>query len=292
MIYTPQTIDIRRVRWHWLYVLLERILARVTDVIVSVNERDRQRLIGWGIPPHKIVTIPNGIDLNAFEQPAEAGRLRRGLGLDEERPVVMQVARLCAQKDPLAFVEGAAQVVRECPEAQFALVGEGPLWDAVGAHIQSLDLNEHVQLLGWQDQAFKLMAAADVVTLTSRWEGAPYTLLEAMACSRPVVATTVNGCPEIVLNGDSGFLVPPGDTAAWARRIIDLLSDTEMAAAMGQQGKSRVEHKFSLSEMVLCVESLYQRAIKMDRSFTQAHSSVQVEASSDGETVRERPAFQ
>jgi glycosyltransferase involved in cell wall biosynthesis len=113
--------------------------------------------------------------------------------------------------------------------------------------------------LGWRDEAFKLMAAADVVSLTSRWEGTPYTLLEAMAWSRPAAATAVNGCTEIVVDGDTGFLVSPGDTIAWARRITDLLSDPVMAAALGQQGRRRVEERFSLREMVARIESLYQQ---------------------------------
>ena len=280
---------------HWLYVLIERILARVTDVIISVNEPDRERLIRWGIPSHKIVIIPNGIDLspsaplttlrtgslgvNSVEGPAlsaaegacpersrrvegpvDVGSLRRALGLDEDRPLVMQVARLSAQKDPLAFVEGAAHVVRERPDAQFALVGEGPLTEATAKRVRALGLDEHVHLLGWRDEAFRLMAAADVVSLTSRWEGAPHTLLEAMAWSRPVVATAVNGCPEIVVDGGTGFLVPPGDTKAWARRIIDLLSDPTMAAAMGREGRIRVEERFSLREMAARIEGPYQQA--------------------------------
>ncbi|MBE9507515.1 MAG: glycosyltransferase family 4 protein [Chloroflexi bacterium] len=302
VIYTPQTIDIRRVRFHWLYVLIERILARVTDVIISVNEPDRERLIRWGIPPHKIVIIPNGIDLSPSapsttlmtgslgvnsiegtcpacpersrgkpaEGPVDVGSLRRALGLDEDRPLVMQVARLSAQKDPLAFVEGAAHVVRERPDVQFALVGEGPLTEATAKRVRALGLDEHVHLLGWRDEAFNLMAAADVVSLTSRWEGAPHTLLEAMAWSRPVVATAVNGCPEIVVDGGTGFLVPPGDTKAWARRIIDLLSDPVMAAAMGREGRIRVEERFSLREMAARIEGPYQQA-------AQAHKRPQVQ---------------
>jgi glycosyltransferase involved in cell wall biosynthesis len=258
-VYTPQTIDIRRARFHWLYVLIEYVLAHATDVIVSVNEADRKRMIRWGIPAHKIVNIPNGIDLSAFKGPVDSGSLRRALGLDENRPLVMQVARLSAQKDPLAFVEGAAHVVRERPDAQFALVGEGPLRDAVAARIQALGLRGHVHMLGWRDEAFRLMVAADVVSLTSRWEGMPYTLLEAMAWGRPVVATAVNGCPEIVVDAETGFLAPPGDTAAWAGRVADLLSDPAMAAGMGWQGRARVEERFSLQGVVARVESLYQR---------------------------------
>jgi len=258
IIYTPQTIDIRQTRWRWLYVLIERTLASVTDTIISVNEADRNRLIRWGIPPSKVVTIPNGIALDAFaEGSVDARDLRRTLGLDENRPVVMQVGRLSAQKNPLAFVEGAARVVRDRPDVQFALVGEGPLREAVAERIRTLDLDRRVRLLGWREAAFRLMPAADVVSLTSRWEGTPYTLLEAMAWSRPVVATAVNGCPEIVLDGITGLLAPPGDVEAWARCVVRLVSDPALSARMGQQGRRRMEACFSLPAMIECVEKVY-----------------------------------
>ncbi|MCJ7738143.1 MAG: glycosyltransferase family 4 protein [Anaerolineae bacterium] len=262
VIYTPQTIDIRRARWHWLYRLCERTLASVTDAIVSVSEWDRQRLMQWGIPHHKIVTIPNGIDLTAFDGTVDVGSLRRELGLDADRPLVMQVGRLSAQKAPLAFVAGAARVVRERPDAQFALVGEGPLREAVAAHIRALDLDGHVHLLGWREGACRLIAAADVVSLTSRWEGMPHALLEAMAWSRPVVATAVNGCPEIVVDGAPGFLVPSGNTTVWAGRVLDLLNEPAMAAAMGRQGRKRVEERFSVQEMIARIERLYLQVAK------------------------------
>jgi glycosyltransferase involved in cell wall biosynthesis len=171
----------------------------------------------------------------------------------------MQMARLSAQKDPLAFVEGAARVVRKCPEAQFALVGEGPLREEVAARVTERGLRDHVHLLGWHAEGYRLLAAGDVVSLTSRWEGAPYSLLEAMAWSRPVVATAVNGCPEIVVDGETGYLVPPGDTAAWAGRVVELLRDPAKAAEMGRQGRRRVEEHFSLRDMAARLERLYEQ---------------------------------
>lgn len=257
IIYTPQTIDIRQVRWHWLYVLVERALAHLTDTVISVSEFDRERLIGWGLAPYKVVTIPNGIDPNAFETPADVGRLRQELGVDEERPLVMQVGGLRAQKAPLAFVEGASRVARECPNVQFVLIGEGPLTEKVRARVLELGLERHVRLTGWREGAYRLMPAANIVTLTSQWEGMPHVLLEAMACSRPVVATAVNGCPEIVVDGVTGFLVPAGDPAAWARRVVDLLNDPVTADAMGRRGRERVEERFSLRRMIAQIERLY-----------------------------------
>jgi glycosyltransferase involved in cell wall biosynthesis len=259
IVYTPQTIDIRRSRWQWLYRRIERGLAHFTDVIVSVNDADRQRLIDWGIPPLKVVTIPNGIDLRAFEEPVDVPDVRRSLRLAPDRPLVMQVARLSPQKDPLAFVNGAARVIAERPDAQFALVGEGPLREETEARVRALGVDGCVHLLGWRNQAHRLMAAADIVTLTSRWEGSPYSLLEAMAWSRPVIATAVNGCSEIVAHGHTGFLAPPGDAAAWASHVLALLNDPAMAARMGRAGREQVEHGFSLRSTISRTESLYRR---------------------------------
>lgn len=260
VVYTPQTIDIRRARWAWLYHCLERILARFTDKIVSVSEADRQRLVGWGIPPDKVATIPNGIDPAGLAVTADVGHLRHSLGLAPERPLVLQVGRLSAQKDPVAFVEGAALVLGEYPGAQFALVGDGPLRDCVAVRIRELGLGGHVHLLGWREDAVGLMPAADILTLTSRWEGAPYALLEAMACSLPVVATAVNGCPEIVVEGQTGLLVPPGQPAAWAKAVAKLLGDPMLAASMGHEGRERVEEHFSIAEMLSRIETLYKEA--------------------------------
>lgn len=259
VVYTPQVIDIRRARWHWLYVQIERTLARITTTIISVNEVDRERMIRLGIPATKIVTIPNGIDPGGLQGPGGVGHLRRSLGLDEHRPVVMQVGRMSAQKDPLAFVEGAALVARKCPDAQFVLVGEGPLRQAVATRIQALGLSECVHLPGWQEEASRLVAAADVVGLTSRWEGLPYAVLEAMAMSRPVVVTGTGGCPEVVVDGSTGFLVPVGDVGMWARRVIELLDDPAMGEVMGRRGRRRVEERFSLREMVARTDQLYQQ---------------------------------
>jgi glycosyltransferase involved in cell wall biosynthesis len=164
ILYTPQTIDIRRSRWQVFYQYLERALGGITDTIVSVNEADRQRLVRWGIPSAKVVTIPNGIVLADFAGTVDASQLRRSLGLDPARPLVLQVGRLSAQKDPLAFVEGAALIAEDRPDVQFALAGDGPLEDRVAARIRELRLERCVSLLGWHERASELMAASNVVT--------------------------------------------------------------------------------------------------------------------------------
>jgi glycosyltransferase involved in cell wall biosynthesis len=101
------------------------------------------------------------------------------------------------------------------------------------------------------------LAAADVVTSTSRWEGLPYSILEGMACSKPVVSTAVNGCSEAVINGMTGYLVEPGDAVGWAKSVLHLIADPQLAILMGSAGKHLVEEKYSLSKMISQIEQAY-----------------------------------
>ncbi len=119
IVYTPQTIDIRRSGFQGLYQFTERALSYLTDRIISVNHRDRNRLISWGIAAKKVVTIPNGIDIRPDQSSRSLAELRAIAGVPEGRLIVMQLGRLTAQKDPLAFVDGAALVVQALPENSF-----------------------------------------------------------------------------------------------------------------------------------------------------------------------------
>jgi glycosyltransferase involved in cell wall biosynthesis len=258
--YTPQTIDIRRKHFFKVYVLLECFLARVTDRILSVNEADKQRMVAWGISPKKIVTVYNGIDLEQFHQMTDPGKIRQSLGLRETGPLVMQIGRMSTQKSPLDFIEGAAIILQKRPEVQFVMIGDGPLYSKVLQRVQELGLESKIKLAGACDTAFRLIPAADIVTLTSMWEGAPYSLLEAMAWEKPVVATAVNGCPEIVGDHESGLLVPPNHPERWAQTVMEVLDNPRMAEAFGHAGRQRVEEKFSLPNMVRSIANLYEQA--------------------------------
>ncbi len=253
LFYTPHTINIRRRGLQTIYRLVERLLARLTDRIISVNEADRQSMITRGIPADKVVTVYNGVDLDNFTDPI--------LTTDSPSPVVMQVGRLSEQKAPLDFIEGARRVLQKRPDVRFVLVGDGPLFEQVQTQIKRDGLEKQVFAIGAQANAFRLIRTADIVTLTSHWEGSPYSVLEAMAWSKPVVATAVNGCPELVADGVTGFLTPRGQPKLWAERVLCLLSDPQTARQMGEQGRRRLEANFTLTEMVAKISALYEEFI-------------------------------
>jgi glycosyltransferase involved in cell wall biosynthesis len=259
IIYTPQCTNTSHANLFWLYTYTEKLFSHITDMIISVSGRDRKRIIQWGIPAAKVMTINNGIDPDLAKEPPDIDVMKQRLGLNGKQPIVMQVCRLSNQKNPLAFVKGAELIIDEIPNVQFLLVGDGPLRGEVEEHIHALELQKKVHCLGWQDDAQKLLAIAEVVTLTSRWEGLPYVLLEAMAWSRPVVATAVNGCPEIVEDHVTGFLVSNGDLNSWVNSVIDLLEDSKKSKDMGRSGNRRLREKFSLEKMINQTEELYDR---------------------------------
>ena len=257
IIYTPQCTNIRQIRWFWIYRSIEKILSYITDKIISVSETDRRRIIRWGISPSKVITIKNGIDPKLNRETLDFAGMKQKFDLDEKQPVVMQIGRLSYQKNPLAFVKGASLVINEHPDVKFVLVGDGPLMEEVEEYIQELGIQNQVNCLGWQDNAYNLIAVADIITLTSRWEGLPYALLEAMAWSRPVVTTAVNGCPEVVKHGVTGYLVPYEDTNTWATYVKKLLEDDKKSEDMGRSGNSRLKEDFSLEKMVEQTEEIY-----------------------------------
>ena len=270
VIYTPHTIEFKGAGaaplWlplHRVYDLLERTLASVTDVVISVNETDRRRLVERGFAsPDKIVTIPNGIDPQRFERQINAEAKKRELGLPPASPLVAQIGRLNQQKEARYFLEAASLVAKRYPQTVFLLVGEGPLRGDLEARAKRLGLGDKVRFLGWRDDVPEILACLGVFVLASLWEGLPYTLLEAMAARVPVVATAVGGNREAIMDRETGFLVSPRNATALAQATIKLLGDRALAKEMGEKGRRRVVERFSLETMITKTEAVYDALIQ------------------------------
>lgn len=255
--YTPQTIDIRRKKFQKLIVFFERILANLTNVIISVNLADKKRLNAWGIPMEKISVVYNGVDLQeitSFHPPSDA--------LPQGNPIIIQLGRLSEQKNPIAFIEGANLVIHKIPETKCYMIGEGPLYDGIVLKIKELGLEKNIKLLGRIPHASHWLYFADVVTLTSLWEGTPYSLIEAMAWEKPIVATNVNGCKEVVDDGKTGYIVPAENIEVWAEKVVLLLEDKKKAALLGSNGRKRAEQLFSVRKMTEKISDLYHSHLK------------------------------
>ncbi|HEX7126959.1 MAG TPA: glycosyltransferase family 4 protein [Thermodesulfobacteriota bacterium] len=249
-----------------LYQAIERVASRWADALVAVAEENRRTGIALGLfRPERCEVIPGGIDVAAFSRPPEAReRARAALGLPAGSGVVGMVACLKPQKAPEDFVAVAARVRAAVPGTRFLIAGDGERRAAVEAAARAAGLDGDLRLLGWRRDVPDILAALDVLVLTSRWEGLPLVFPQAMAAGRPVVATNVNGAPEAVREGVTGHLVPPGDVEALADRVIDLLRNPDRRRAMGEAARSAAA-AFDVGAMTRRHEALYERLVARER---------------------------
>jgi glycosyltransferase involved in cell wall biosynthesis len=241
------------------FVATERLLARSTDVLVAVSPQVRDDLLALGIgTPERWRVIPLGLRLEPFAAVTEpTGQLRRRLGVPADAPLVGAVGRLVAIKD-LATLVGA---VARLPKVHLALIGDGEQRAALERIIASLGIEGRVHLPGWADDVAAWVADLDVVALTSRNEGTPVALIEALAAGRPVVATSVGGVPFVIRDGVSGWLVPPGDPVAVAEALAACLGDPAEAARRAEAGRAEVLARFPADRLVGDVRALYREVL-------------------------------
>jgi glycosyltransferase involved in cell wall biosynthesis len=235
-----------------LYGKLDRAALRRFDGTIAVSEGVRQRLLSSGVNPDRIALIRNGVDLHPFKD------LRRLTSFDVHRPLrVGLVARLSHEKGVDLFLRAAAIALKAQPNALFVVAGDGPDRPALEALIRELGLQQHLTLLGRQENMPAFYASLDVLVLSSRIEGLPMALLEGMASGLPVVATAVGEVPQVIENGRSGRIVAPGNYEALAAAIIQILEDGRLRQSFGINAMNRVADQFSAAKMTAEYVRLY-----------------------------------
>jgi glycosyltransferase involved in cell wall biosynthesis len=235
----------------------ERLLAASTTRLVAVGQRVRDDLLAAGIGrPEQYVVVPPGIDLPP-PPPREAAR--RQLELAGPAPVVAYVGRLTAIKRPERFVEVAARLRADHPDVRFVVCGEGDLLDRVRR--QAEPLGPGMRFLGWRRDVETVLAAADIVVLTSDSEGMPVSLIEASLVGRPVVATRVGSTAEVVLDGVTGLLTVP-DAAAIAAAVGRLLDDPDLRSRMGSSAGEHAARCFGRARLIKDTERLYRELLE------------------------------
>jgi glycosyltransferase involved in cell wall biosynthesis len=244
--------------------LAYRLTDRLADVTTNVSRRAVERYIAIkAASPSRIRLMYNGLDTSVFVKDAESReRYRSELGLSG-RFCWLAVGRLAPGKDYPNMIRAFRRVLDQMPDVRLLVVGKGPLVDEVQQQIQDAELEGHVSLLGERKDVPNLMNAADAHVMSSAWEGAPMVLLEASASGLPVVATDVGGNAELIRDGETGIIVPPGDHEALADGMLRLLRMTEeQRAEMGRTGREFVEREFSLPIVLDRWEALYRSLIK------------------------------
>lgn len=236
----------------WWSSLQYRLAARWVDQAVSVSDdAARLSISADGLDPRRVSRIWNGIDLNRFQFHGPA-----------DWASAISVARLSPEKDFPTLLKAATLVVRQIPEFRLILVGDGAERCRLDEIVRNERLQDHVQLLGERRDIPELLAQSGFFVSSSLTEGVSLTLLEAMAVGLPVLATSVGGNPEVVVNGETGRLVAPGDPAALAAGIVEMCRRRNEWQAMGRAGRRRVENHFDIRRMMEQYESLYDELLE------------------------------
>lgn len=239
------------------YARVERALARRSHALVAVSPQTRDELLARGIGrAEQWRVIPLGLDLDPLlDGVLDGDEARRHLGIAPGRPAVGIVGRLVPIKDHRTFLE-AARIVTKERDVTFVVAGDGELRGELEQ--EASDLGGAVRFLGWVDDLRRLYVALDLVVLTSRNEGTPVALIEAMAAGRPVVATNVGGVPECIPEG-AGEIVAPGDPEAVAVAVGRILDNPDRARAMGHIGRESVRERYRAQRLVRDVAALYRQ---------------------------------
>lgn len=230
----------------WLWPISDRIICNA-HVLKGIMIRH------FSVDPQRIAVVPNAVDLDYF-QPASRPSF--------SRPTVLSVGRLVEDKDPLTLLEGFRLAAEHVPESDFEIMGNGPLRRELERRIVSYRLESKIRLLPGAGDVRPSMRRACVFALASAREAAPNVIIEAMAMGLPVVATRVGGIPELVLDGKTGSLVPPGDPEALAAALIELLTNESRRGMMGVLARQRVTTLHSLQYMISETERALMEAIE------------------------------
>jgi glycosyltransferase involved in cell wall biosynthesis len=232
-----------------LFLWIERLMRPLTTAVVCVAEETREQgLAAQACDPRRTVVIPNAVDVRSFH-PARGGRWNAR---------IIGIGRFAYPKDFTTLLEALARVPGPC---HMVLVGDGPALPAVAAAVQKEGLSERVELLGARADIPELLSLSDVFVLSSRSEGFPVSILEAMAAGLPAVATDVGGVAEAVEDGETGFLVPPADSEALARALERLVSDADLRRRLGAAGRARALRLFDVPRYRAAYLELYCREL-------------------------------
>ena len=248
-----------------LFIALERMMSRVTDCLVAISPTIRRELLATfhigGESQYRV--IPLGFDLGPFAAIDDQDRAaaRRALALPPNAPVVATVGRLTAIKQPHLCLEVIAQLAVRNSDIVAVIAGDGELRDELRDRAAALRISDHIRWLGWRRDLATIYAATDVFLLTSRNEGTPVALIEAMASGVPGVSTDVGGVKDVIDSSAVGSVTPAGDVAALAAAVQRLLNDSDLRRRMGDGARAHVLRKYAIDRLVRDIDEMYRELL-------------------------------
>ena len=242
------------------FILLEKITAAFTTKIICVSKKDIETGLKYKIAPkEKFVLIKYGIPLYQFKNSnCNKAEKKKELGINNEDPVIGMVSCLKPQKSPLDYVKACIDVYNEMPGVNFLLIGDGILKKRCKSELRKTSLNGRFVFAGWRRDVSELLDIIDIVVLTSKWEGFPIAIIEALAKGKPIVATDVGGVRELVKDGVMGYITRPKEHKDTTDRILNILKDRDSFFKMREEAFKSIDDSFDISAMAHNTDNLYR----------------------------------
>lgn len=250
-----------------LFVLIERFFSIFTDRIILVSEKVMDEIVNKlkVARSNKCTVVRLGLDLDKFLNDGSApGSFRKSIGASDETLLVGIVGRLVPIKNHKMFLDVVKKLRSSRPDldVKFLVIGDGELRVPLQKYVRQLGLSGSVDFTGWVKDLSGVYRDLDVVALTSLNEGTPVSIIEALACARPVIATDVGGVKDLITDEENGYLVETNDADEFASRLLDLLNDKEKRAAFGRRGREAVRAKYSSQRLVRDITTLYEECLE------------------------------
>jgi glycosyltransferase involved in cell wall biosynthesis len=263
---TPKPILVasRRTEFRLKHSSFSRWTYAQVDGFIANSRVISDRLVTDGVPRATITIVNEGVDVERIERLPTAN-VRAAFYLPTQAPVVGNVAALVQHKGQHHLIDAAAITVRQVPDARFVIVGDGELRHALEEHIRHKHLERHVFLAGFRDDALELTKGFDLFVMSSISEGMCTALVDAMAASKAAVTTDAGAIPEVMVDGETGFLVPIRDHQAMAARIVQLLKNAKLRARMGEAALQRARDRFTVDRMVDGTQAVYESLFSAQR---------------------------
>ncbi|HVB59363.1 MAG TPA: glycosyltransferase family 4 protein, partial [Candidatus Acidoferrales bacterium] len=242
--------------------VVDRLVGHTVDRMIAVSEANARYLVkDKGLPAGKITVIYPGVRFERFNPSAAVPLdLKTRLGFDVNDPVLLVAGRLEPQKGHRVLIDALPLILREFPRVRLVCLSDGALRSKLEQRVAELGLQNSVRFTGYQPDLLPWLALADICVLPSYYEGLPVAVVEALASGKPMVATAVDGTPEVLTDGETGLLVPPGDSASLAKAIIQMLANPEQRASMARKGHERVLELFGKDVMIERTQDFYLRS--------------------------------
>jgi len=246
-----------------IYRFMDGLSERYVEKFIVVSESLKNTLIKErGIPPHRVVRIYNGIEIDKYNPKLKKTSFRNNWGIPPAVPIVGAIGRMVWQKGFEFLIKAIPDIVEVTPDTRFLLVGDGPLRPNLENLARKLNVYDRIIFTGFRSDIPDLLSTTDVLAVPSLQEGFPMITLEAMAMAKPVVATQIQGITEQIVDGKEGVLIPPRNPEALARTVQRLITDKELSARLGRTARSRVEDFFPVAKMIRETEKVYSSLLK------------------------------